>query len=187
MKIIIDFILLASLVYDINGSPITNPLKEDGDLNNILPDYLEVKRTKSYHNITPVSIHGIDEVNLKKHSHCSIDFHLRWSSKVSGSVFSSPVIFPTGAEGKKSIFLSVFYQFIEVLGYDGFKPWGWPISFEESSFHGSPMLYDIDGDGTSDIGVVDKNANLFWIRLGDFGQYLEDYHIQVPKLKVGNN
>lgn len=46
------------------------------------------------------------------------------------------------------------------------------------------MLYDIDGDGTNDVGVVDKNGNLFWIRIGEFGQYLEDYHIQVPKLKI---
>jgi hypothetical protein len=46
------------------------------------------------------------------------------------------------------------------------------------------MLYDIDGDGTNDVGVVDKNGNLFWVRIGEYGQYLEDYHIQVPKLKI---
>ena len=46
------------------------------------------------------------------------------------------------------------------------------------------MLYDIDGDGTNDVGVVDKNGNLFWIKVGDNGQYLENYHIQVPKLKI---
>jgi flagellar biosynthesis chaperone FliJ len=49
------------------------------------------------------------------------------------------------------------------------------------------MLYDIDGDGTNDVGVVDKNGNLFWIRVGEHGQYLEDYHIQVPKLKIMRN
>ena len=70
------------------------------------------------------------------------------------------------------------------MGHDGYKPSGWPLSFEDSTFQGSPMLYDIDGDGTNDIGVVDKNGNLFWIRLGEYGQYLEDYHIQVPKLKI---
>ena len=43
---------------------------------------------------------------------------------------------------------------------------GWPITFEDTSFQGSPMLYDIDGDGTNDIGVVDKDANLHWIRIG---------------------
>lgn len=105
------------------------------------------------------------------------------------SVYSSPVLFPspsTGVDGKAqlSIFLATFYQYVEVLGYDGFKPWGWPLSFEDSSFQGSPLLYDIDGDGTNDIGVVDKDANLHWIRVGEFGQYLDDYHTQVPRLKI---
>ena len=46
------------------------------------------------------------------------------------------------------------------------------------------MLYDIDGDGQNDVGMVDKNGHLYWVRMGEFGQYLEDYHIQVPKLKI---
>lgn len=25
---------------------------------------------------------------------------------------------------------------------------------------------------------------MYWVRVGEFGQYLEDYHIQVPRLKV---
>jgi hypothetical protein len=54
-----------------------------------------------------------------------------------------------------------------MIGHDGFKPWGWPLSFEGGSFQGSPMIYDIDGDGENDLGVVDKNANLYWIRIGD--------------------
>ena len=90
----------------------------------------------------------------------------------------------SGPDGKKQILLSTFHQHIEILGHDGYKPSGWPLSFEDSTFQGSPMLYDIDGDGTNDVGVVDKNGNLFWIRIGEYGQYLEDYHIQVPKLKI---
>ncbi|CAM9105375.1 unnamed protein product, partial [Ectocarpus fasciculatus] len=64
---------------------------------------------------------------------------------------------------------------------------GWPISFEESTFHGSPMLYDIDGDGKNDIGMVDSDANMYWVRVGQFGQYLAEFHVQVPKLKVRRN
>jgi hypothetical protein len=90
----------------------------------------------------------------------------------------------TLGDGKKQILVSTFYQSVELINRDGFKPWGWPLSFEDSSFQGSPILYDIDGDGKNDIGIVDKNANLYWVRVGDFGQYLEDYHTQVPKLKI---
>ena len=61
-----------------------------------------------------------------------------------------------------------------------------PLSFEGSSFHSSPLLHDIDGDGSVDLGVADTNGNLFWINTaGDIGdQYLQDYHIQIPKLKI---
>jgi hypothetical protein len=58
--------------------------------------------------------------------------------------------------------VSTFYDYVEIVGHDGYKPLGWPISFDGSSFRGSPVLYDIDGDGNNDIGVVDKNANMFW-------------------------
>lgn len=85
------------------------------------------------------------------------------------------------------LFLTTYYQYIELIDSDGFKPWGWPISFEDSSFQSSPILHDIDSDGNIDIGVVDKNANLYWIRTGDFGEYLENYHIQIPKLKIKRN
>ena len=34
------------------------------------------------------------------------------------------------------------------------------------------------------MGIADKNGNMFWVRIGEYGEYLEDYHIQVPKLKV---
>lgn len=48
-------------------------------------------------------------------------------------------------------------------------------------------LYRPIGDGNNDLCVVDKNANIYWIRVGEIGQYLEDYHAQVPKLKVSSN
>jgi hypothetical protein len=58
------------------------------------------------------------------------------------------------------------------------------MSFEGSTFRGSPVLLDVNGDGTSDIGVVDRDANLYWLKMGAFGQYLDDFHATVPRLKV---
>jgi hypothetical protein len=42
----------------------------------------------------------------------------------------------------------------------------------------------MDGDGGLDIAATDRDANLYWIRTGQMGQYLEDLHMQVPRLKV---
>ena len=53
-----------------------------------------------------------------------------------------------------------------------------------ASFQGSPLLFDIDGDGFNDLGAADKDGNLYWVRIGTFGQYLDDYHVRIPKLKI---
>jgi hypothetical protein len=94
---------------------------------------------------------------------------------------STPIIYTNtaGSEHKKEIFISTYYQFVEMLDHEGNKPWGWPLNFESSSFASTPILYDVDGDGTLDIGVVDKNANMYWIQVGEFGRYNENFHIQV--------
>jgi hypothetical protein len=82
---------------------------------------------------------------------CNVNFKLKWSASVGSSVYATPVIFPAGAEGKKQIYMSTYYKYVEVLGYDGFKPWGWPISFEDSSFQGSPIARPIDFTSSCDI------------------------------------
>lgn len=175
------FLLCAAVVF---SSPITNPLRSDEDINQVLPEYFDSKRTKSFHTFTPNASITAQEVTSSINSIALSEFKLRWSTTVGSPVYSSPVIFPSGVEGKKQIYVNTFYQYAELLDSDGYKAWGWPLSFEDSSFQGSPMLYDVDGDGNLDMGLVDKNGNMFWVRIGEFGEYLEDYHIQVPKLRV---
>jgi hypothetical protein len=140
-----------------------------------------------------------------EYSSCNVNIRLKSITNVGSSVYSTPVIHPIGKDSssitltmidscgyssigryndKKSILISTFYEYIELINSDGSKPLGWPLSLEGSSFQGSPILHDIDGDGNNDICIVDKNANIFWIRIGEVGQYLEDYHVQIPKLKV---
>lgn len=176
-------ILLAQFV-SVFASPITNPLKSDADIGNVLPEYFDSKRTKNYHTLTPNGTIPAQEVVSKMNFEKDSEFRLRWATTVGSPVYSTPVLFPSALDGSKQIFVSTFYQYAELLDKDGFKSWGWPLSFEDSSFQGSPMVYDVDGDGNIDMGVVDKNGNMFWVRIGEFGEYLEDYHVQVPKLRV---
>ena len=64
---------------------------------------------------------------------------------------------------------------------------GWPVGFERRMFHSTPVLYDMDSDGIQDIVVADSNARVLWLRLGDYGTYLHDIELRVPRLKVRRN
>lgn len=172
-----------------SASPITNPLREDGsNLHDIIPEYFDSKtKDKRYYNLEPrsnVTIQHEVRHKLTLNSKKDSKFHLRWSTSVGSPIYATPVIFPNKKTGKKQIFINTYYQYAELLNADGSKSWGWPLTFEDSSFQSSPIIYDIDGDGNTDMGIADKNGNMFWVRIGEYGEYLEDYHIQVPKLKV---
>jgi hypothetical protein len=53
-----------------------------------------------------------------------------------------------------------------------------------SLFHGGAMVHDVNGDGRDDVGVVDGDGNVYWVAVGSFGEYLHDYRVSVPKLRV---
>ena len=173
------------------ASPVTLPHRKDEDIAKVIPDYFDSKMApRSYHNATVYDEKTLDGTTLTiidPESSCGLDLSILWSAHVNSPILSTPVIFPAGLEGRKEVFLSTFYDAVEVLESTGHKPWGWPMMFEDSVFLSSPILYDIDADGKNDVGVIDKNANLFFLRIGDYGQYLEDYHVQVPRLKVARN
>lgn len=187
LDLVRSFILLALIhsILIVSGAPISNPLIPDGDMSSVVPKYFDSKTFRVFHNSTPSVLNSVPVIRLQhKDPTCSLVFKQRWSTTVGSSVYGTPVIFPSGVEGRRQIFLNTFYEFIETIGQDGYKPLGWPLTLEGSSFQGSPMLFDIDGDGVNDLGAADKDGNLFWVRIGSYGQYLDDYHVKIPKLKV---
>lgn len=94
-----QIIAILSLIFlaEINTSPITNPHRVDGDINNVIPDYFDRKTTKAYHNSTP---HDRKDVPIITYNSpdpdCNVGFKLAWSSTVGSPVYASPVIFPSG-------------------------------------------------------------------------------------------
>eukprot|EP01038_Epipyxis_sp_PR26KG_P005673 gene5673-7830_t len=181
--------LIHCFVSFICSSPITIPLKDDSSIHAIIPDYFESKiKNKAYYNATPnFDLHAnkLDDLSICGNSLTDISFKLNWKASTGSSspIYSTPVIFPDN-KGNKQIFINTFYNQIELIDKNGYSAYGWPILLEESSFHSSPILYDIDNDHNIDIGAVDRNGNIFWIRINENSEYLEDYHIIIPKLKV---
>ena len=118
-----------------SSAPLSNPLLNDTVVHKVIPEYFDNKRHfRKFHESVPEKLHQIPVITLKhKHPQCSISFKQRWSTNVGSSVYSTPVIFPSGQEGKKQIFLNTFYEFVEIIGQDGYKPWGWPLAFEGDS------------------------------------------------------
>lgn len=173
----------------LSASPITIPLTPEGEIDNVIPPYFASKKLpKEYHKMSPNQSYAVLELDLDLHDSCSLDFRHQWSVHTGSAIYSTPVIFPKGDKSDmKNIFVASYFNFIEVIQGDGYRPAGWPLAFEDSTFQTSPLVFDIDNDGNTDIGVVDRDANLFWIRTGEFGTYLEDYHIQVPKLRILKN
>ena len=112
---------------------------------------------------------------------CPLDIQLAWSAKLGASVYSSPVIAQAGVG--RTVLSSTFVRYIEaVSGADGHELPGWPYAFSRSSFHSSPLLLDVDRDGTDDLLLVSYDAEL--IVLGTNGLPRRGWSSRLPKLRV---
>lgn len=181
-------LLLAILAVAVGG-PVTVPFAPDGDINKVVPDYLGVRPGKAFHLLSsnmsfPIPSESI-KIDIRSSASCDLDLNLEWSLPADAPVYAAPIIFPSYAlNDRKNIFVSTFREYIDLIDGDGKRPNGWPISFPNMRFFSSPVVFDIDGDGHNDIGVVDEDGGLYFVRVGEFGEYLDDYHIQLPPLRV---
>jgi hypothetical protein len=81
----------------VKSSSISNPLRENGDIGKVIPDYFDTKRFKDYHNSTPSVLENVPVISYNSPDPaCNVGFRLLWSSQVGSSVFGTPVIFPSG-------------------------------------------------------------------------------------------
>lgn len=79
------------------ASPLTNPLRADGDISNVIPDYFDRKSFKAYHNATPHDLKDIPIISYNSPDpDCNVGFKLAWSTSVGSPVYASPIIFPSG-------------------------------------------------------------------------------------------
>ncbi|KAG6492956.1 hypothetical protein ZIOFF_047927 [Zingiber officinale] len=92
--------------------------------------------------------------------------------------------FDQTSDGKLEIVVPSFVHYLEVLeGSDGDKMSGWP-AFHQSTIHSSPLLYDIDKDGTREIALATYDGVVNFFRVSG---YLMMDKLEVPRRKVRKN
>ena len=118
------FLIIAVLCVSLDictASSVSQPLRPDGDISKVIPDYFDSKvGPRVYFNSTPD--HTVNPVShIDSDSICDLNFHVSWSTNLASPIYSSPLIFPTGPEGQKELFLNTFYNNVEILGGYGGK------------------------------------------------------------------
>eukprot|EP00741_Cyanophora_paradoxa_P017524 tig00020996_g16928.t1 len=116
-------------------------------------------------------------------SQCGVDIDPLWTAEVDASVYATPIIADLSSDGRKSVAVATFVRSIELLsGSDGERRPGWPYAFTSASFHGSPLAYDVDEDGSLEVLVVTANAEVVFLR--EDGLPLVERTMRVPRLRV---
>lgn len=128
---------------------------------------------------------GKDGAAWQGKSECPIDLELVWSHQMESSVYSTPLIQRLTVDGKKHVIVPTFENDLHLLDRDGHSLPGWPFSQPNTFFHTSPVLFDTNGDGSSEFVWISVNGEIMVVN-GDpsmEGSSLSDAP-RLPKLKV---
>jgi hypothetical protein len=124
-----------------------------------------------------------DHSGWKEKSECEVDVDLLWTKEMGASVYSSPVISDLFSDGQKDIVTATFVRYLDVLeGAHGDHLPGWPFPLDYSHFHASPLLWDADSDGVSDLLFVSFNGEV--IVLQEDGTPMHGHTHRLPELRV---
>ena len=83
----------------------------------------------------------------------------------------------------RAVWASTFVRYAEVVdGADGHEMPGWPYAFSHSTFHASPLNFDVDGDGVDEMLLLTFDAEVVF--LNERGLPLRGRGFKLPKLRV---
>ena len=112
----------------------------------------------------------------------AFDLQLAWTTKLGASVYSSPLLVPSSAAGGPAVWSNTFVRYAEAVDGHGHELPGWPYAFSQSTFHTSPLAYDIDADGVDEMLLLTFDAEAVY--LSQSGLPLRGRGFKLPKLKV---
>lgn len=183
----------------VDGSPIskpyipfrTSPLDQEGFVHHVI--HWEKDMTQSQ----------IRSTTSIPPDRCPLQFSLgiskRWHEILDGASINQPPIirsiFPAVGPGKQVLYTTQ-YEHLDLLSpalYENIKGTtvqevlvqapGFPMLWESSSFHSSPILHDVNGDGITDVIVADYDGLISVMGLAqEPGKTRYFHHAQAPRL-----
>jgi hypothetical protein len=109
------------------------------------------------------------------------DLQLAWTTKLGASVYSTPLV-TSAAAGGPTVWATTFVRYAEAVDGHGHELPGWPYAFTRSSFHTSPLAYDVDADGVDELLLLTYDAEAVF--LSHRGLPVRGHGFKLPKLKV---
>jgi hypothetical protein len=114
-----------------------------------------------------------------------LDVDVAWMSTVASSVHATPVIADLHSDARKEVVVPAFVHELESLeapnGAKGASGAGWP-AYHASTLHGSPVLVDVDGDGTRELAAATYDGEVLYFR--ESGERMPGWFSAVPRLRV---
>eukprot|EP00003_Mantamonas_plastica_P018580 TRINITY_DN3036_c0_g1_i8.p1 TRINITY_DN3036_c0_g1~~TRINITY_DN3036_c0_g1_i8.p1 ORF type:complete len:185 (+),score=75.89 TRINITY_DN3036_c0_g1_i8:25-555(+) len=157
LAIFIALIVLMVPLVKVNAQ-LSKPLRTEADVD---------KKNNKYRS-KEAQENVIDSLFDEGQSHndkCHVSADLLWTTEVGYSIYTTPLVSDLLSDGRKEIISGTYVRYVEVLeAADGHRVPGWPYAFAKSSFHASPLLYDINKDGQNEVVVTTGNGEIVFLK-----------------------
>eukprot|EP00523_Entomoneis_sp_CCMP467_P013838 CAMPEP_0168789190 /NCGR_PEP_ID=MMETSP0725-20121227/12723_1 /TAXON_ID=265536 /ORGANISM="Amphiprora sp., Strain CCMP467" /LENGTH=1231 /DNA_ID=CAMNT_0008839489 /DNA_START=20 /DNA_END=3715 /DNA_ORIENTATION=+ len=206
--------LLVSLlvVHSVTGNPLSKPyipFRTDPRDNDDKVEQLDLPDDSTRSTLRKSKIGG----GNGSQDQCPLSFSLgiskRWHDNLEGPSINNPpiirTVFPAAGPGKQVVYLTQ-YEHLDLLSpamYENnphrkkgtmaqealLQAPDFPLLWESSSFHSSPLVHDVNGDGIQDVIVADYDGGLTMMGLAHNreeggGKTRYFHHAQAPRLHI---
>lgn len=116
----------------------------------------------------------------------SLGVYLRWTAEAGSGSFAPPLIYDLGSDGRKEIINPTFTHYVEALdGETGRDVLSWPFAHPRLKTQASPLVVDIEPDGTGEIMISTYYGELLFFT--EEGTLRRGKTLRLPRIIVKRN